>query len=292
MAKPAGPKEGQEQREDEEREDKFEHLPDDVLGEIGKHLLHEKEGKIDKASVKDLGRLTRTHKRAHGIFKPALDTMAITKLLEYVVHGEQDEAEKMITSYPELLTMRGTVTDYSGRTFENITPFEYTLWALDKHMWEMMLKALSDNKKGSEIKLNLLQQYQDHISNQGVHYTSDGKAHTELHYDFALRDKLQEYVDKFDGWTGSKRNNYWCTKIGGAQRMVPCHVANEYCHPFRSFDPPLQFKEETLPRNLVFYNCLSDTNESWFPLEASGLGSSFGILRGRIRVRSCWRSRI
>ncbi|KTC66000.1 Ankyrin repeats (3 copies) (plasmid) [Legionella adelaidensis] len=61
----------QEQSGGEERQDQFEHLPDDVLSEIGKHL-----------NEKDLLHLSRTQQRTREIFRSDLNKITVTKLVK------------------------------------------------------------------------------------------------------------------------------------------------------------------------------------------------------------------
>ena len=71
-------------------------------------------------------------------------------------------------------------------------------------------------------------------------------------------------------------------KVGLAQRDVPVHVINEYCRKDRSFEPCPEFKEDKLPREIMFYNWNSDKDEPLFPLvisASSGLGINFSLLR-------------
>ncbi len=66
--------------------------------------------------------------------------------------------------------------------------------------------------------------------------------------------------------------------VGGAQRLMPAHVANEYCRCDRSFKPCPSFKESSLPRTLTL-----DSGLAVFPLLAGlGLGFDFGLLRGEV----------
>ena len=71
-------------------------------------------------------------------------------------------------------------------------------------------------------------------------------------------------------------------KVGLAQRDVPVHVINEYCRKDRSFEPCPEFKEDKLPREIMFYNWNSDKEEPLFPLvisALSGLGINFSLSR-------------
>ena len=57
-------------------------------------------------------------KTTQSLFQPARMQEMANKLLLQVMHGEQEKAAKILKIHPELLTMTGTATDYSGRTFE------------------------------------------------------------------------------------------------------------------------------------------------------------------------------
>lgn len=80
-------------------------------------------------------------------------------------------------------------------------------------------------------------------------------------------------------------------KIGRAQRDVPAHIAHEYCHRNRSFENVSKNKELLNPTNpdnlkqpLKFFNYDTGDFDVWFSRDSyrgdSGLGFSFGILRG------------
>ena len=64
--------------------------------------------------------------------------------------------------------------------------------------------------------------------------------------------------------------------MGGAQRLLPAHVLNEYCHPSRSFNPCPDFKTGPLPRTRQ-----TDEGE-WFTTSYNGgkLGEKFAVCRG------------
>jgi len=114
-------------------------------------------------------------------------------------------------------------------------------------------------------------------------YTSPANAiANKLKFDFkSLITALDTYVTNYDRWNSHDRDIAWLN-VGKAQRDVPVHIANEYCRPDRAFGPCPEFNEPTLPRALSFYNYISSTTSSWFPLTSSsaGLGFDFGLLRG------------
>jgi hypothetical protein len=194
-----------------------------------------------------------------------------------VAYGEQEQAEMILMEDPTLLLEKGEVTDYSGRAFKGITAFQYALWALDRHMWDMILKYLSPEEAAKQLR--------DHVDNK--------KGYKEIHgnyYDFApLTDALQTYVNNFDNWTDDQKIKHWCKVVGGAQFLAPAHVANEYCRTDRSFDPTPTFNEEKLPRSLTFYNYLIFGNSHWYsPAADSCLGLDFAVFRRAARQVCTW----
>jgi hypothetical protein len=205
-----------------------------------------------------------------------------------VATGDQVGAEKGLKINPELLLQRGTVTDFSGRTFVNITAFEYALWALDtRYMCNMMLDCLSelgDETRGEVIKQGLLRQYKSFEKNKGVDYTiRNGEARHEKHFDFLpLLKALKDYVDNFDIWDWPKKDNHWCTVVGLMQCGLPAHVRQHYCDPDESFHPTPAFNKNTFKRSLAFYNYVTGYNEIWGScglVNLSGLGFNFGVAR-------------
>lgn len=91
-------------------------------------------------------------------------------LLQYVVYGDQDEAEKLIKAYPYLLLEKETVTDYSGRQIHG-TALQLALGAEDvccphptygneEFMAEMILRYMRQLPKGQEaITEQIAQQF-------------------------------------------------------------------------------------------------------------------------------------
>ena len=103
----------------------------------------------------------------------------------------------------------------------------------------------------------------------------------KLKFDFkSLITALNTYVTNYDSWGYHQQLAAWL-EVGKAQRDVPVHIANEYCRPDRSFDPCPEFNEPALPRTRSFYNYVSNSLDSWFPLtsSSSGAGFDFGLWR-------------
>ena len=147
---------------------------------------------------------------------------------------------------------------------------------------------------------------------KGLRYTTQDKAgniinHREAHFDLTpLISALKHYVSEYNkiknkteaDW--ERLDKIWVEMVGMAQRMVPAHIAHEYCHPDRSFEDITKnnalldaSNPANLKRQLKFYNGETGNDDAWFTPNShsadSGLGFSIGILRGRWR-RGAWGS--
>jgi hypothetical protein len=222
-------------------------------------------------SLSDLTRLMRTCRQANTLFSIALPTTKVKALLQYVAFGEETKAERLMKNDPKLLLMKGQVTDYSNRTFRDITAFQYAIWALDEHMWNVILKYLPKETAATQLA--------EHIYNQ----PSDNEMHG-VYYDFMmLINALQTYVTSYDPVDASKNITLWCQTVGGAERLVPTHVANEYFQ--KPPQPPYTIGTDTtlyknLPRKLTLRNTLTSPEIHWYLGDGkSKLGVDYAILR-------------
>jgi hypothetical protein len=87
---------------------------------------------------------------------------------------------------------------------------------------------------------------------------------------------LQLAIDLYNTEKYSECNAVWVQQVGDAQRLLPAHVVNEYCHPTRSFGQCPNFKEVTaLPRTRESHD------GEWFTAtyEGGGLGNKFAFVR-------------
>ena len=246
----------------------------------------------DYLSEKDKSALNLTSKTTQALFQPhPLQKMA-NKLLLQVMHGEQEKAAKILKIHPELLTMIGTATDYSGRTFKS-TAFRYALWALDtRYMCNMMLDCLPYSEQGEAIKQGLLTQFKAQAQD-GLDYELNGRTINETHFNFSpIIAAIETFANEYDNWCENDNwdamRNQWLKVVGLAQRYIPAHVAQHYCDPDEAFDPTPPFNKKTFERSLEFYNYDTRAEEFWFaavsPTSTSGLGIDFGISR---MVDSC-----
>jgi serine/threonine protein kinase len=200
------------------------------------------------------------------VAQPRVNQAELTTFLKQVVDGQQTEAEAFLKRNPSLVLATGDVTDHANRTFKNITGFQYALWALDWHMWKMILPYLNQFPGAAKTQAQTI---------ATGHWVQQ---HGEYFNIQPLLDALQTYIDNYGPWTLGQCRDYWMHKVGGAQRLLPMHVLQEYCHPKRPFDPTPTFTEEEFPR------------KSQLDFDLSKCGTDFGIFRSRAGggVRLAW----
>lgn len=256
--------------------------PVELLNIIGEHLAPQDKRELAAAS-----------KAMHSVFH---QSNLHDKFLECVAYGQQDKAERLLSHVFQgqpaktqgALLHQGTLTTYAGETF-NCSAYEYAYWAKDTHMCRMLERYMNDETKAQMlIRINT-------IESEGLAFQQNGAEHRSAHFDFTpLKAAYQRYLDGYNGWYNARNwaamDAAWL-EVGKAQSDVPAHVAQEYCHPDRAFDPLPSFNVDredipvdTLPRRLTFYNWNTSSNNSWFPLAASnsGLGFDFAIIRAAL----------
>ncbi len=172
----------------------------------------------------------------------------------------------MLKKTPALTLCRGTVTDLSQRTFEDITAFEYAVWALDWHMWKMLRNYLPEKAAQAQAQQCITGSW---VGSHGVHVGP---------YLQSLIGALTTYVNCYKLWTLEQRGTYWQRHVGGAQILLPAHAVNEYCRPDRALDPSPNFLEASLPRTQKI------VEGDWFTAVYNGgkLGENFGVFRGAL----------
>src|SRR5436189_271646 len=104
-------------------------------------------------STFELDYLVNSSPKLRTLFLPLLTEH---KLLHHVVRSDHNAVRALLTKGMGLLFKRKPIIDCSGRIFESISPFEYALWALDKHMWDTMLSCIPQDETGNKV-LRLLQ---------------------------------------------------------------------------------------------------------------------------------------
>lgn len=246
------------------------------------------------------------------LFKPLLDQVkrnyaqrvGIHDFLLHVVRGEHEAVKAMLAKNIRLLFIRGEVKDCSGRTFTNISGFEYALWALDKHMWTTMIECIPLNEEGSKKIIEILLYQYKKINTEGITYQFEEKTITknkektiieikektisEKHFDFentiirAL--KTQVYLldtFKFDEKAISMQ---FIRGVGGAERKFPMHLVYEWCSKI-PFTPIPPFISQP-PSSRQFFNRETANREDWFEPN-SKLGIDFALRKGEAGFRTC-----
>ena len=95
-----------------------------------------------------------------------------------------------------------------------------------------------------------------------------------------LLDAQQKFIDLCDKSQWDAADICWQREVGGAQRLLPVHVINEYCHHTRPFEPCPDF---TKPEPFPCIRKIKIDEGEWFTATYNGgkLGEKFGIYRGR-----------
>jgi hypothetical protein len=192
------------------------------------------------------------------------DQKEVPEFLRCIAYGEQKQAEEMLKKRPSLRLRKGVLRDPSGREFKEITGFQYALWALDWHLWTMLLKYLSQEEAGEQWK----------------ELERVGTVHGKQASWQGLIEAYTGYMPlataaSAAGWSGAPfeaAKRHWIQRIGGSQLLLPAHVVNEYCHESRSFYPLPDFgKGEELTRSRL------SSGVDWYDVRC---GKEWGHVRG------------
>ena len=87
---------------------------------------------------KELANFSLVSKRTRELTQEVRNKRALRALLQAVVYGDQEQAERILKLKPELLLQISTAIDYSGREIKDM-PFKAALRAGDVEMCDMML---------------------------------------------------------------------------------------------------------------------------------------------------------
>lgn len=152
------------------------------------------------------------------------------QLSQYVADGDQENAEKLAQTYPSLLTVKTGIIDLSKRTFVDITPFQYAFWALDWHMWKMLIKYMS----------------KEEVIKQCEEINAKGTAH-------GAHANWQPVIDAYENYFNLLKQRLWeearlaWLKIGEAQLSFPVHIVNQFCHLHINLCTVVNLKNEEEP---------------------------------------------
>lgn len=226
----------------------YQALPDDLKGSLGINAF---------LKPRQVGLLMTASKGHYCLFKPEMDAL---KIQQFVFSGQQKEADLLLTRHSnlQLLLKKGTITDLSGRTFDNITAYEYAYWAKDTHMCRMLQTHMNETTRSYFLARC------NEIDDIGLTYQQGENVFLQSKsFDFTpLKLALSRFVSGYDNWIATENydafNQAWAD-IGIAQHNAPAHVINEYCRIDRAFFPRPMFNESTLPRELMFKQNSSHT---------------------------------
>ena len=116
----------------------FNQLPENIQVEIFHNL-----------NIQEKSNLAMVDRNCYQLFSKYI---YVQKLIMLVAHGDEAGASSLLDRFPNLALERGDITDYSGRTFKNITAYEYAYWARDWHMLDMLEAHMSPEQKTKMLK--------------------------------------------------------------------------------------------------------------------------------------------
>jgi hypothetical protein len=196
---------------------------------------------------------------------PKTASSKLSTFLRLVAEGEQEKAEAMLKVNRRLALGAGTVTDLSNRTFKHITGFQYAVWAMDWHMWEMLLNWIPKE----EVTMQL-QALEENGTEHGIHFDLN-----------PFIDVLDSYITKLKYHQLGEHEllrNEGRERIAQEQLLLPAHVVNEYCRPDRPFYPEPNFRKRGLPRvRTVSFNTYQ---EEWFSILSERSKYGYVYVRG------------
>ncbi len=206
--------------------------------------------------------------------QPQVSSQVVSAFLKLVTEGEQDQAEALLQKTPALALAPSDVTDLSERSFKGITGFQYAVWALDWHMWTMIRKYLPKETTAEQVK----------EMQKGSWVQQHGVSAAPLLQN--LEKALRTCVDLWGQEKWKEGATTWNKQVGGAQRLLPVHVVNEYCRADRPFEPCPDFTAGPLPRTRV-----TDEGE-WYTATATynngKLGETFANVRASYTPVAQW----
>jgi len=262
--------------------------------------------------TQDISNLALSSKSMHRIFQPVLNERTINRLLLHIVRGEKAQALELLNKKPELLLMRGTVVDYSGRTIENVTPLQCAYGAGDVDMVKMLIQKFERISDGSSQALAQLNEYlfenkhtekpynyfarlADVISNDKF---ENGKESAKLnatlkqfradnqpalitggmHFNLnTLFNAVCVLMDYYGRWNDEQRAEYWIKIFGFVERQLPACDAQAFCTGLSN----IVYDGKPLERSLSFIGV-----DKYYPLAnkaESGFGYDFGMISYEVK---------
>lgn len=199
----------------------------------------------------------------------------VDDLLKATVEGHLVNIEKLLQATPSLVYATGTVTDHSGRTFKNITAFQYAVWSLDLGMAKLFIKYQDINFSKEQIGL---------LMNKPEQYSSHGTRY-EIQ---SLCSEMVKFIEEYYKISPSDREKFWCERVGKKQREIPAWLVYVWCDEEKNSlweiayntrsTAPLVFKKDFVVKLVRDY----DMVKWWWKSKhdgGPGLGSTGAIFR-------------
>ncbi|MDP3269694.1 MAG: hypothetical protein Q8M40_11720 [Legionella sp.] len=189
-------------------------LPDEIKLHVARHL-HESDGNS----------LAKTSSFSLALFKPH---SIVNQLLNHVACNNSVQVNRLLAKYSDLWSGRGTVKDCSERVFNNISAFEYAVWAKDSVMLAHMLNSIPPGERANVYPI-LWSQYEA-VKASGVSYVFNGVTITESHINVenTLIDALSNFLFLYKNNMKSESAEYWVNSVGRSQKLMPLHIVDEY----------------------------------------------------------------
>lgn len=253
--------------------------------ELIRHLSDEF---LDERGQMALSMASKSHRQC---YQASQARILSENLLQWIAEGKRHETDKRLArlnseSKQSLLLMQGNIIDYSKRSFENITAYEYAYWAKDTHACRMLAAHMNFDTRATMLERILK------IEHEGLTYTQHGQTitgskHFELIHLINALTSFANLTESFLTDEGRQAAEHACKQIAIAQRDVPAHVVQEYCRPDLDFlrgKERFQASASTLPEHMHYYQSREKTRAFWFePMEAYVY---FAVRRGWVRNRA------
>lgn len=157
-----------------------------------------------------------------GIVKTLVTSSDIEKILKAATDSHLANMALVLSQQPKLAWAIGTVIDRSGRQFNDITAFQYAVWAGDWEMWELILRYLPE--KEAAIQYEAFREF-DRYSEHGKKYDYSLLLHAYQQHIKLCNER--EKNEDFLGYGNRVRDNsekyahHWKKVVGQAQRTLP-----------------------------------------------------------------------
>lgn len=210
--------------------------------------------------IKSLASVLVTCRRARTLFSESLSKRVLQKLLQHVVHGEENQARAIIKNQPKLLLKADTVIDPAGRTLLHVTPITAAYGADDVEMCEMMFEYLDEDREIAidhiretfpEEKESVSYDFNPIVAAITANKNVEGILE-QFRNDFTLgvikkgkhfnmKILIDAYQAYYDNWAVVQGYNnkyaapyslFFCQVIGYLQRLLPACYVQVFCQGF------------------------------------------------------------